>query len=266
MRTSVLGLVAVAALAFAAGALTEDGLNKLQKPPEPTLVASVAGRVAHVAVPPPVPAPAQPAAAPAPPLPKDPGADLPVVQVAQQAVHDVPADSALEAAPAVTFERRAAANDELAKPTSYRPAPSAPRALPKRSHSAHVASIQPLPIDGRAIAAYGASLSVDGQPIRLFGVVTPGPRDRCGNDGASCGDAERAAIAERLAGDPDVSCAMPPGQEGAPAYVCRDRAGIDLGRLLVVEGLALADTAQSYEYLTDQDGARRSRQGLWRYR
>ncbi len=91
-------------------------------------------------------------------------------------------------------------------------------------------------------------------------------RDRCGEDGASCGEAARAALAQRLAGNPGVTCALPPGQDGDPGYICHDSRGVDLGRLLVIEGLALADTTHSYQYLTAQDGARVAHQGLWRYR
>ncbi len=139
-------------------------------------------------------------------------------------------------------------------------------ARPPRAAHAAVAMAPPAPIGGRAKAADAASLSVDGRAVHLFGVRPADAHDRCGEQSASCGEAARAALAQRLAGNPGVTCVVPPGQEGDPGYVCHDSTGVDLGRLLVVAGLALADTSRSYQYLSAQDGARSARQGLWRYR
>ena len=50
-------------------------------------------------------------------------------------------------------------------------------------------------------------------------------------------------------------------RKGDPGYVCHDSTGVDLGRLLVAAGLALADTSHSYQYLGAQDGARSARRG-----
>ncbi len=257
MRKAVLIFAALATLAFAVGGMTEKwrttAVEAAAPGPAPAVELPLAGSSEPVAA---TPA-AFVAAAPAvPEPPKDPGADLPVVQVTQPPVHAVPDNAGMEQAPAVSFR---SLDGRPVERTAF--APPAPR-----TRSRSVALEPPLPFAGKAKAGDGASLSVDGRPVRLFGVRAPGPHDRCSDGGANCGEAARTALAQRLAGNPGVTCVLPPGQEGDPAYVCHDSTGVDLGRLLVVEGLALADTARSYEYLGAQDGARSARQGLWRYR
>jgi len=276
MRTAFLVFAALAALAFAVGGLSATWRPHSQQAATPAVEVTLASSN-EAAKPGPVPATgapsaaatpksAQPApAAPPPPAPKDPGADLPVVRVAEPEVHAVPADAELEVAPAISIQP---SDGRAVERMAYAPPPPAARAKP-RTRAAHAAAVETepsMPIDGTASAIGGASLSVGGWPVRLFGVRPASAHDRCGTGDASCAEAARTALAQRLAGNADVTCAMPPGQERDPAYVCHDAVGVDLGRMLVVEGLALADTSRSYQYLGDQDGARTTRQGLWRYR
>lgn len=105
--------------------------------------------------------------------------------------------------------------------------------------------------------------------MRLFGVRVAEARDRCGlgqGDARSCSEVARDALAQRLQRYPNVSCRVPAGQRGDPAAICIDAAGTDLGGFLVAEGLALADTSQSYEYFGPEGVARYFGRGLWRYR
>jgi len=279
MRTAVLVFAALAALAFAVGGLSEKWrLDAMPPAAQPVLAAApapaapappasapapAAAAVVAVAAPPPLLASAP---APAPPAPKDPGADLPVVDVPQTPVHAVPDDAGAEVAPAVSFRSRppepVARPSEPVERTSFAPPPKPPRRSP-RAESAVLE--QPAPIGGKAKVADAAGLTVNGFPVRFFGVRSPSPSDRCGG-GASCDAAAERALAQRLAANPAVTCTVPPGQEGDRRYVCRDGTGVDLGRMLVVAGLALADTSRSYEYLNAQDNARLAREGLWRYR
>src|SRR5580658_9715319 len=105
MRTAFLVFAALAVLAFAVGGVSQKWRGArleavapvAEAPARPMLAASSepAGGTnpsVLVAVPPPAPA-----------APKDPGADLPVMQVTEPPVHAVPADAAVEIAPAVSF-------------------------------------------------------------------------------------------------------------------------------------------------------------------
>jgi endonuclease YncB( thermonuclease family) len=109
-----------------------------------------------------------------------------------------------------------------------------------------------------------------GRAVPLFGVRPPESRDRCAaGAGAphSCDDVARHAMARRLAGNPAVSCRLPPGQPAENAgAICLDSTGLDLGGWLVGEGLALAEPRQSYDYVGAEGVARSLRRGLWRYR
>jgi endonuclease YncB( thermonuclease family) len=124
-------------------------------------------------------------------------------------------------------------------------------------------------IGGAALATGGAGLSVEGHPVRLFGLRAPGPRDRCAAADGSvhpCDAMAQAALAAHLAGNATVNCHMPQGQRGDPGYVCRDAAGVDLAGLLVAGGFAHADTKSSFDYVSAETAARASRLGLWRVR
>jgi endonuclease YncB( thermonuclease family) len=236
MRTPYLGSAALLALAFGIGAV--QWLHR-----EPSMEVAVA-RVEL----PPLPPASPPVTLLAPPPPAaDKAPDLPTVAIAQPSVHTID-DNAVLPVPTVTLHQkdgRVVVHTATAEPTpSPRPASTAP-----------------------APASADTSASVGGLPVHLFGVRPADPRDKCGSGTvAACTDKARAALAARLGSAGNVKCTIPPGQRGDPGFVCRDAAGVDLGRLLVTQGLALADTSASYEYLGAQNEARQSRRGLWAYR
>jgi endonuclease YncB( thermonuclease family) len=123
-------------------------------------------------------------------------------------------------------------------------------------------------IAGAAEASGAAALLVSGQPIRLFGVRPPSTVDRCapaGAAGPSCTEQARRALAARLARNAGVSCRVPAPTATGTA-VCLDAEGVDLGGLLVAEGLALADPTQSYDYVGAESIARTQHRGLWLFR
>ncbi|HUB96312.1 MAG TPA: hypothetical protein VL993_10360 [Stellaceae bacterium] len=250
MRTPYLGSAALLGLAIGIG----GGMWLHHAAPEPSATAPLA----IVAIPPappvpapvPAPAPAPTASAVVPPAPVVPKApDLPTVAVGEHNVHTINDDAALPI-PTVTLHQM---NGRVAtlKP-DLRPAPSLPAAASSRPFTPAMAD---------------KGFDVAGLPVHLFGVRPPDPRDRCGSGAmAACDDGARAAVAARLVKAGNVKCTVPAGQRGDPGYVCRDGAGVDLGGLLVSEGLALADTRSSYNYLGAQNAARSSRRGLWGYR
>lgn len=175
--------------------------------------------------------------------------DLPTVEVAPRPTYTVPEDEPPPAPKANPFDRGTRSTASFGR--SSRPAPL------------------PAPIVAGAAEASGATtLAVAGRPIRLFGVRIPDPGDRCGAGSGrdNCAEAARDALAQRLNRSPQVSCRIPAGQRGNPGAVCVDASGTDLGRFLVAEGLALADTTQSYEYFGAEGKARSSRRGLWGHR
>lgn len=196
-----------------------------------------------------------PASAPAPP-PRPAASDLPTVAVMDHPIHAVPEDEPL-IIPSVTFVDR---NGRERRTEQIVLAPPAP---------APASPAMPAFFSGMAQVAGGASLAVAGRPVRLFGVRLADPRDRCGlgpGDARSCAEVARDMLAQRLKRYPDVSCHVPPGQRGAPAAVCIDSSGTDLGGFLVAEGFALADTKASYEYSGSEGVARSFRRGLWHSR
>jgi endonuclease YncB( thermonuclease family) len=177
----------------------------------------------------------------------DAGSDLPSVNVPARPVHVVPPDDGKPARP-VTITGRGSAPDTHTAPPITTPAV----------------------FKGPAKLAGGLSLTVGDRAIELFGVKAPHSGDRCAGTTqpiGNCGDVARGALAARLKGNAAISCRVPPGQRRAvPAALCTDAAGVDLAGFLVAQGFALADPAQSYDYVSAETVARSQKRGLWRYR
>jgi len=236
--------------------------------------------------PPPSPAGVEHAANPAP--------ELPTVTVAPHAFHPVPDESQTRSIGPITL------NDRLGNPVRVRPnPPPPPNYVPSvgpsnsspgvssrvRSPPAKTAALPPLPprsagplaplvanppvFSGRARALGGVGIEVAGLKVRLFGVRPPETQDRCADAKGQklfCDAAVLAAMQQRLAGHSIVACRVPSGQSGQPGAICLDEEGTDLGRYLVIQGYALADAGQSYDYLPAEGAARTAKRGLWRYR
>jgi endonuclease YncB( thermonuclease family) len=176
---------------------------------------------------------------------------LPTVEVRTRPVHAVPHEDPPVLKPRL-FDR--AGHEVPSRSVSLRP-PAAPPAEPI--------------FGGAAAATGGVTLEVAGRKVKLFGVRVADSSDRCGlgpRDDRNCAEVEKDALAQRLSRADRVSCHIPAGQPGKPAAVCVDTTGTDLGGFLVAEGLALADTNESYEYFGAEGVARTFRRGLWRNR
>jgi endonuclease YncB( thermonuclease family) len=182
-------------------------------------------------------------------------APLPTVEVKPRPVHTVP--DYTPPAPPVTLENGSRHDAESPRPqTATRRAPSAPR------------PVRTVVVSGRASLGESLSLRVRGRALPLFGVRLPPEGDRCKTRSARaprpCRELARDELAARLSRDSAVSCRVPPGQRGhGAAAICLDAAGIDLGGLLVGEGLALADRTASYDYVGAEGVARSQHRGLW---
>lgn len=187
-------------------------------------------------------------------------ADLPTVEVGPRPVHVVP-DHDAPPPPPVTIKHRA--RESIAHAAAERPAR---RPAPRRRSP-------PLPttiISGRARLGAQLSLTLRGRAVPLFGVRLPPEGDHCAASGGAtrpCGAAARALLAARLSDNAAVSCRVPPGQrDHGSAAICLDASGVDLGGMLVGEGLALADRTTSFDYVGAEGVAHSLHRGLWRYR
>jgi len=157
-------------------------------------------------------------------------------------------------------------------PTPTAPGPSPGRAPsvaalpPGAATAAPPATVNvPRQFSGAARATGAVSLTVNNIQVQLFGIRPAEGNDRCGGTApGSCAGTAAAALAQRLATNPAVSCRVPSSHGGlqVPA-ICRDALGTDLSNYLVGEGLALADQAQSLDYVSAEAGARAAKRGLW---
>ena len=251
MRKSVLAALGLGGLLLALAAAGSSHrpspppsvMSEIAPSPAPA-AREIARATAPVATPQETAQPAMPAAP-----------DLPTVEVAPLPVHVVPEEDAPAPTPkASPFGRT---GRTLALPDSARGT--------ARSFPPPVAPI----IAGAAEASGGTTLAVAGRAVRLFGVRTPEPGEQCGAGSGGQGNCTvlaRDALVQRLRHSPQVSCQVPPGQRGSPGAICVDASGTDLGRFLVAEGLALADTSQSYEYFGAEGVARSQHRGVWGHR
>lgn len=246
-----LSFMIVAALALSLG-LAVELLPRRESTPPATNPTHADAAVAPLPPAPPASAPrlAQLADAASPP-------QLPTIDVQPRPVHAVP-DYTPPPAPVTLRERDGRELAPRAAKSGPRTAPSAPK---------QTAAIV---VTGAAHADNGVAITVHGQLVPLFGVRAPKNGDRCAVAGPApraCGDVARDALATCLRANTAVSCRVPPGQrDGAAAAICLNSAGVDLGGFLVGEGFALADTAQSYDYVGAESVARSFLRGLWRYR
>jgi endonuclease YncB( thermonuclease family) len=113
-------------------------------------------------------------------------------------------------------------------------------------------------------------MTVGSIPVQLFGVKPPLPGDRCelGGTPTNCIELAKRRLQERFGRSDQVNCRTPNPQPGMVVAfaICLDANGIDLGSFLLNEGLALADTGQSYDYVGAEGVARTLKHGLWKFR
>jgi endonuclease YncB( thermonuclease family) len=194
----------------------------------------------------PIPVVEAPPAAPVPP-------PLTTVQIVDRPIHEVPP------------EKNPPPPDSTALDMT-RPPPGAAGRHPSEG-STHAA---PKQFSGVAKVTGATSIMVDGIPVELFGVKSPMPGDKCelGGVAMSCVDLAKKRLGERLGLSNQVNCRTPNPQPGLVVAfaICLDARGIDLGSYLLNEGLALADTGQSYDYVGAESVARTLKHGLWKFR
>jgi endonuclease YncB( thermonuclease family) len=225
-----------------AAALVLLGLWLLAAPKPPTPVAVALAPIVSTPAPP-VPAPA--ALPPPQALPA-----LPQVQVAAQPEHAPPPDTGPVAAGRPLdlrgFDAKAPASSTSSAPAEAR--------------TGHAPSDFAGP--GRVTSATG--LIVGRIPVELFGIRHSAEGDRCGD--MDCEQAAMAALTAKL-NRGRVSCHSPVPNKGVVAFaICLDSDGVDLGGMLVGDGLALANRRESSDYAGAEGVAHDLRHGLWQSR
>ncbi len=219
------------------------------------VLAGLAGvAVAYLSLLPPPPPPAPPPAVkieapPPPPQPAPPPAPaqsvlepLPEVQLKSVPIHAIPDDGPLPTDRHVS--------EEVA---------NGPSMLPARTPQKQ--------ISGLAKATGPTSLMVGDIRIDLFGIKPPAGGDRCGLAAdQDCLSAAERALAQRLRPGAKIYCQVPLPRPGQTHATCLDPDGGDLAGYLIAQGLALADTGQSYDYAGAESIARNARRGLWGFR
>lgn len=119
---------------------------------------------------------------------------------------------------------------------------------------------KPLVIEGTARVIDAGTLQIDKNVIRLFGIVAPGPRQKClrGSLPWLCGAAARTYLME-LADGKQARC------EAVESFNARCIvANKDLSNEMVRAGWAVADEAGA-AYRPAEEKARAAKRGLWEY-
>lgn len=119
-------------------------------------------------------------------------------------------------------------------------------------------------MSGPATAIDGDTLDMAGTRIRLFGIDAPEVRQTCDRKGASwaCGSDAKALLAETIAGR-TIEC-TPRDRDAYGRVVAACRAGAsDLGGVMVREGLAIAFTRYSLDYVEAEARAKAFKLALW---
>jgi endonuclease YncB( thermonuclease family) len=157
--------------------------------------------------------------------------------------------------------------DVTVTPTPERaapPEPAVPDGSPDSPDAGEAEPSVPSYFSGLAVVTGDSRILVGRIPVALFGVRPPPPGAPCGI-GMDCDKAARTTL-QALLSEGEVSCHLPTPGSGYPALaVCRDHSGRDIGGYLIDEGLALADTSQSYDYYDAQTIARQMRRGRWQF-
>lgn len=252
----VLGLIVVSGLGF--------WLIRSRNPAPPATIAVAPPPAPAPEAPPPEPTTAPPPADATAPdagtgTPDNPGqpagntADqglppLQEVKVSEHPIHAVPEDKTPE--PNHSGQPTAGQSEEV-RLGAHALAPPAP----------------PHQFSGAATATGAVELKVDTTTISLFGIKPPADRDRCADAGGDCLAVAKRALADRIGNAGKVSCRIPNPHPGTVTYaICLDPTGFDLSGFLIAQGLALADTGQSYDYVGAESIARNLKRGLWKFR
>ena len=117
---------------------------------------------------------------------------------------------------------------------------------------------------GRAQVLDGDTIEIEGKRIRLFGIDAPEASQLCyrGAESWACGEAATGAL-RGLISDSELSCrGHEIDQFGRLVAVCTID-GMDLGKLMVAQGWAIAFQRYSDDYVADEARAQADKLGMW---
>ena len=120
-------------------------------------------------------------------------------------------------------------------------------------------------IVGPASAINGDTLEINGQDVRLFGIVAPDARQICEDAGGQpfpCGQKAARVLEARMAGGVVTCEPKDVDRDGYTVAVCRVF-GEDLSAWMVGLGWAVAFRTYSTRYVPAEELAQKRRSGLW---
>jgi endonuclease YncB( thermonuclease family) len=127
------------------------------------------------------------------------------------------------------------------------------------------ASLATQPIYGIAQAGDGDSLSVGGTSVRLFGIDAPEAGQMCTRGGSPwpCGQVAADHLRDMVTGR-EVRC-IPTGRDDFDRTLarCSTITGVDINRVMVASGNAIAFRKYSTDFVSAEDTARNAKRGLW---
>jgi endonuclease YncB( thermonuclease family) len=109
------------------------------------------------------------------------------------------------------------------------------------------------------------TLVLEGEEVQLYGIDAPENAQLCEVQGVAyaCGEPAAEALHRLLSGRPLTCTIMGSAPDGDELVRCRVGA-TDVQDWLVSEGWALADPAESSDYLDEQRAADHANIGIWR--
>ncbi|MDE8652253.1 thermonuclease family protein [Novosphingobium album (ex Liu et al. 2023)] len=119
-------------------------------------------------------------------------------------------------------------------------------------------------ISGKAIAVDGDSLEMSGARIRLFGIDAPEKGQTCRRDGAdwSCGK-DAADLLASLVDGLEITCERKATDTFSRIVAVCVAEGVDLGRVMIEAGFAVALPQFSDLYVPAESRARSLHLGIW---
>lgn len=119
-------------------------------------------------------------------------------------------------------------------------------------------------VSGPATVIDGDTLEIEGQRIRLFGIDAPEANQQCyrGAESWACGQASADEL-RGLIGTSELTCSGHEVDQYGRLLAACTMAAMDLNKLMVAQGWAIAFRRYSDAYVVDQARAQGAKLGMW---